>query len=44
MPLEEVLVDGDVLDGDNSPTRLELRYRVDERRRIPKTKPVEITG
>ena len=44
MPLKEVLVDRDVLDRDDSPARLELSDRVDERRRVAEAEPVEIAG
>ena len=42
--LEELLVDGDVLDRDEPPARLVLGDRVDEQRRIPVAQPVEENG
>ena len=44
MALEEFLVDGDVLDGDEAAARLVLGDRVDEHRRIPVAQPVEQDG
>ena len=44
VPLEEFLVDGDVLDGDETAARLVLGDRVDEHRRIPVAQPVEEDG
>ena len=42
--LKELLVDRDVLDGDETPARLVLGDRVDEHRRIPVAQPVEEDG
>ncbi len=44
VPLKELLVDGDVLDRDETPPRLVLDDRVDEHRRIPVAQPVEENG
>ena len=41
MPLEELFVDGDVLDRDEPPARLVLGDRVNEHGRIPVAEPVE---
>src|SRR5688572_4973644 len=44
MALKEFFVDGDVLDGDETPARLVLGDRVDEQRRIPVAQPVQEDG
>ena len=44
MSLEELFVDGDVLDRDEPPAGLVLGDRVDEQRRIPVAEPVEEDG
>ena len=44
MPLEELLVDGDILDGDDPGARLVLDHTVDEQRGIAITEPVEQPG
>ena len=44
MSLEELLVDGDVLDGHETPPRLMLGDRVHEHRRIPVAQPVKENG
>ena len=42
--LEEIFVDGDVLDGDEPFAGLVLGYRIDERRRVPVAQPVDGFG
>ena len=44
MSLEEIFVDGDVLDGHEPLARLVLGDRIDERRRIPVAEPVDDFG
>ena len=44
MSLEELFVDGDVLDGDEPPAGLVLGDRVDEQRRKPVAEAVEEDG
>ena len=44
VPLEEIFVDGDVLDGDEPLAGLVLGDRVDERRRVPVAEPVDGFG